>query len=192
MHDDPLVQFGKWYDVADKEEPNLPNACALATANGDGVPSVRMVLCKQFDESGFVFYTNLGSAKCEDIKANPMAALLFHWKSRKRQVRVSGPVELVEDSVADAYFATRDRTSQLGAWASRQSEPLESRLALEKAVAKYALRFNVVKVPRPDWWSGFRICPTRIEFWEELPFRLHRRVVYRREDAGWTTVLLYP
>jgi pyridoxamine 5'-phosphate oxidase len=192
LHDEPLGKFGRWYKVAEEEEPNLPNACALATADGDGVPSARMVLCKQFDEDGFVFYTNLGSAKCRDINVNPMASLLFHWKSKKRQVRVLGPVEQVEDKVADAYFATRDRTSQLGAWASKQSEPLESRLALEKAVAKYALRFNVGAVPRPEWWSGYRIRPRRIEFWEELPFRLHRRMVYNREEVGWSTIMLYP
>ncbi len=167
---------------------------ALATADEDGLPHVRMVLLKGFDAAGFVFYTNFGSQKGRELLANPKAALLFHWKSRRRQVRVRGPVERVTKAEADAYFASRPRGSRIGAWASKQSQPLESRFALEKAVAEFTLKFGIGEVPRPEWWSGFRVKPLSIEFWQDGLFRLHDRVVFSRsEPAGpWEKLRLYP
>jgi len=189
---DPLALFSDWLAEAEKNEVNEPTAVALATASADGMPSVRMVLLKGYGADGFVFYTNLESRKGRELAENPRAALCFHWKSLRRQVRVEGPVTPVSDAVADAYFASRDRGSQLGAWASRQSRPLESRFALEKAVAGVAAKYPVGKVPRPAFWSGFRIAPLRIEFWAHGTFRLHDRLVYDRLDDGWRTTYLYP
>ncbi len=190
--DNPLDLLREWYALAQKSEPEFPDAAALATVDDQGMPSVRMVLIKTLDDDGFVFYTNLGSRKAADIAADPRAGLCFHWKSLQRQVRIEGPVEPVGDAEADEYFATRPRTSQLGAWASRQSQPLAGRFELEAAVAKTTARFAVGKVPRPPFWSGFRIVPQRIEFWLQGKYRLHDRLEYRRDGDGWQTRYLYP
>ena len=191
--DEPFSLFAEWLADATESEPNDPNAMALATVDADGLPDVRMVLLKDFDRAGFVFYTNLGSQKGRELAANPKAALCFHWKSLRRQVRVRGPVDPVDPAEADSYFASRPRASRIGAWASRQSEPLESRFALEKAVAQYTARFGIGTIPRPDFWSGFRIAPDSIEFWRDGAFRLHDRIRFRREGAaGWLRERLYP
>lgn len=191
-HADPLAIFESWYAQAQASEPNDPNAMALATSTPDGHPSVRMVLLKGHGPDGFVFYTNFHSRKGGELAANPHVALLFHWKSLRRQVRVRGTVSRVTDEEADAYFATRARASQIGAWASDQSQPLPDRLALEKRIADVGLRFGLGKVPRPPHWSGFRVAPQVIEFWRDRPFRLHERLVFAREGDGWTTRRLYP
>lgn len=191
--DDPVALFDEWFAEAAKKEPNDPNAMALATVDAEGMPDVRMVLLKGADRDGFVFYTNLGSAKGQELAANPKAALLFHWKSLRRQVRVRGPVTPVTDAEADAYFATRARPAQLGAWASKQSQTLPDRLALEKRIAETGLRFGLGKVTRPPHWSGFRITPESFEFWRDRPFRLHERLVFdAAPGGGWTTRRLYP
>ena len=191
---DPLELFATWYGEAEKSEPNDPSALSLATVGPDGTPAVRMVLLKDFDASGFVFYTNHQSRKGEHLLAHPKAAMLFHWKSLRRQVRLEGPVAPTTAAEADEYFATRQRGSQIGAWASDQSRPLESRFALEKRVAEYAARHVIGKVPRPPHWSGFRLTPLLIEFWQDGAFRLHDRLEYRRPspDVPWTTRTLYP
>jgi len=188
----PIDLFRDWMSEAEKQEPRDPTAMTLATATPDGRPSARMMLLKGADDAGFTFYTNLGSRKAAELAANPHAALCFHWKSMNRQVRVEGAVEAVSDQEAEAYFATRPRMSQIGAWASKQTQPLESRFELEKRMAAFTAKFNVSEVPRPEFWSGFRLVPVRIEFWEEQPFRLHDRVIFRLEDGEWNAQRLYP
>ena len=190
--DDPIALFADWLSEAVRSEVNDPNAMALATVDGDGLPDVRMVLLKDAGADGFVFYTNLGSAKGRQLAASGKAALLFHWKSLRRQVRVRGTVSPVSDAEADAYWATRARPAQLGAWASEQSRPLPDRLAFEKAIAAYGLKFGLGKAPRPPHWSGFRLTPSHIEFWRDRPFRLHERLVFDAAPGGWTTSRLYP
>lgn len=189
---DPFSLFAEWLAEATKSEPSDPNAAALATVDRSGMPDVRMVLVKGVDAAGFVFYTNLTSRKGEELADNPKAALCFHWKSLRRQVRVRGDVSPVSASEADAYFATRARLARIGAWASTQSRPLESRLALEKAVARETVRFVVGEIPRPPHWSGFRIAPVEIEFWRDGAFRLHERLRFSRAAAGWDAAMLYP
>ena len=189
---DPFAQFADWMADAEKSEPNDPNAVAVASVDADGMPNVRMVLLKGFDQNGFVFYTNFESNKGREILGSMKAALCFHWKSLRRQIRVRGHVEVVSDEEADAYFASRPRGSRIGAWASKQSRPLESRLALEKAVAEFTLKHAVGEIPRPPYWSGFRIKPITIEFWHDRPFRLHDRILFTRADDGWQKTRLYP
>lgn len=189
---DPFLLFKKWYELAQENEINDPNAMCLATVNNEGMPSARMVLLKEFDEKGFVFYTNLESRKGHQLKDNPQAALCFHWKSIKKQVRVEGIVLPVSEDQADAYFASRPRGSQIGAWASKQSMPLKSFFELEKRVAKYTAKFGLKEIKRPDYWSGFIIKPERIEFWEDGKFRLHQRLVYTQQENKWITEKLYP
>ncbi|MEQ9247186.1 MAG: pyridoxamine 5'-phosphate oxidase [Nitratireductor sp.] len=191
--EEPFRLFAEWLEDATKSEPNDPNALALATVDPDGMPNVRMVLLKGFDERGFVFYTNFESAKGQEVLSAKKAAMCFHWKSLRRQVRIRGPVEVVSDAEADEYYAARPRGSRIGAWASKQSRPLESRFALEKAVAEYTAKFAIGTIPRPSHWSGFRIVPQTIEFWHDRPFRLHDRVVFTRDEkGGWQTERLYP
>ncbi len=191
---DPFSLFQAWLAEATAKEPNDPTAMALATADPDGLPNVRMVLMKDADHRGVVFYTNFESQKGEELKANPQGAAVFHWKSLRRQVRFRGPMEIVSEAEADAYFASRPRDSRIGAWASQQSRPLESRFALEKAVAREAARFGLGEVPRPPHWSGWRLMPLYIEFWQDKPFRLHERLIYRRTriDAPFETTYFYP
>ncbi|HUR43840.1 MAG TPA: pyridoxamine 5'-phosphate oxidase [Aestuariivirga sp.] len=191
---DPLGLFGEWLKDAEKSEPNDPNGMTLATVDEDGLPNARMVLLKGFDEHGFVFYTNYESRKGQELLATPKAALVFHWKSLRRQVRIRGSVEKVSGEEADLYFASRSRDSRIGAWASQQSRPLESRFALETAAAKYAVKYAIGEVPRPPYWSGFRVKPLTMEFWHDRPFRLHDRVIFERETPGsnWTKTRLYP
>ena len=190
--DNPLTIFETWFAEARNSEPNDSNAMALAAVGEDGTPSLRMVLLKGYDEAGFVFYTNFESRKGRQILAHPKAALLFHWKSLRRQVRIEGPVSPVSDAEADAYFHSRPRSSQIGAWASEQSRPLESRFELEKRVARFAAKYALGKVPRPPHWSGLRVAPRLYEFWQDGAFRLHDRLVYQREDDRWRTEKLYP
>lgn len=192
MADDPHALFEQWLAEARRSEPNDPGAMALATAGGDGRPSVRMVLLKCHDARGFVFYTNLDSRKGGELVANPAAALLFHWKSLRRQVRVEGPVEPVADEEADAYFASRSRDSRLGAWASDQSRPLGSRAVFEARYDEMRSRFEGKDVPRPPRWSGWRVAPLSIEFWSDRPHRLHERRLFTRTERGWCEGLLYP
>jgi len=189
---DPHALFEQWYAEARIAEPNDPNAMALATVGADGQPSMRMVLLKGHDERGFVFYTNLESRKAAELFANARAALLFHWKSLRRQVRIEGPVERVSDAEGDAYFATRARDSQLGAWASDQSRPLDSRATFEARYEAVRSRFERLDVPRPPHWSGFRVVPSRIEFWLDRAHRLHERRLFVKRDGGWDEGLLYP
>ncbi len=190
--DDPIGLFRAWLAEAEASEPSNPNAMALATATADARPSVRMVLLKDVDARGFVFYTNLESRKGGELTANAQAALCFYWKTLERQVRVVGPVEPVDPAEADAYFDSRHRSSRIGAWASRQSRPMSGRFELEKQVAVYTAKFNVGAVPRPEFWSGFRVRPQEIEFWTEGAFRLHERIVYHAGDSGWETERLFP
>jgi pyridoxamine 5'-phosphate oxidase len=192
--DEPLQLFREWFEQAKLTEPNDPNAMSLATVDENAMPNVRMVLLKDFDARGFVFYTNCESRKGIEILRNPKAALSFHWKSLRRQVRLRGAVEKVDAAEADAYFATRPRESRIGAWASAQSRPLESRFALEKSVAKFAARYAIGEIPRPPYWCGLRLVPVTIEFWQDRPFRLHDRLVFTRPRPGapWSTTRLYP
>ena len=191
---EPYALFGTWLEEAGKTEPNDPNAVALATVDEAGLPNVRMVLLKGFDARGFVFYTNFESQKGVEILGALKAAMCFHWKSLRRQVRIRGEVEVVTDAEADEYYASRPRGSRIGAWASKQSRPLEGRFALEKSVAEYTARYAIGEIPRPPHWSGFRIKPVSIEFWHDRPFRLHDRMEFRRtaDGAGWTKVRMYP
>ncbi|MEM7191270.1 MAG: pyridoxamine 5'-phosphate oxidase [Pseudomonadota bacterium] len=192
--DDPYALFQAWFEEARGSEPRDPEAMSVATVDESGLPNVRTLLLKGADSRGFVFYTNCESAKGRELAANPMAALLLYWKSLGRQVRVRGTVEPVSDADADAYFATRHPQSQTGAWASKQSRPLESRAALEAAVARYADEFEGREVPRPDYWRGFRVRPLEIEFWQNGEFRLHDRIVFRRPtlESAWTKTRLNP
>jgi pyridoxamine 5'-phosphate oxidase len=192
--DEPLRLFAAWFAEATRAEPVNPEAMTLATVDAGGMPNARMVLMKGFDERGLVFYTNLDSIKSRELGVTPKAALTFYWKSLQRQVRLRGGVEAVSEEEADAYFATRSRMAQIGAWASKQSSVLESRLAFEKAIAIQTAKFALGTVPRPPNWSGFRVVPVEIEFWQERPFRLHDRIVFARENvnAPWTKTRLYP
>lgn len=187
-----ITQFNSWLDEAQTSEPNDANAMSLATVNADGEPSVRMVLLKGVDERGFTFYTNYESQKGQELLQHPNAALCFHWKSLRRCVRINGAVEQVSDAEADTYFNSRARDSRIGAWASLQSRPMEGRFSLEASVAKYAAKYAIGTVPRPPYWSGFRIIPKKIEFWQDKPFRLHERNQYSLTDKGWQLAVLYP
>lgn len=189
---DPHALFAEWFAEARMSEINDPEAMAVATTTPDGLPSVRMVLLKGHDARGFVFYTNHQSRKADELIANPNAALLFHWKSLRRQVRIEGPVARVADDEADAYFASRSRDSQLGAWASDQSRPLDSRETFEVRFDAMRVRFEDGPVPRPPHWSGFRVTPARIEFWQDRAFRLHERRLFTKGADGWAQGLLYP
>lgn len=189
---EPFTLFAQWLADATASEPNDPNALALATVDDEGLPNVRMVLLKDFDQDGFVFYTNYESQKGRELLGARKAAMCFHWKSLRRQVRVRGDIETVTDAEADEYYASRARGSRIGAWASKQSRPLESRFALEKAVAEYTAKFGLGDIPRPPHWSGFRLKPSSIEFWHDRKFRLHDRVEFKRIDGGWDKVRMYP
>lgn len=191
---EPFQLFDRWLAEAWKSEPNDANAMALASVDADGLPNVRMVLLKGFDDTGFVFYTNFESAKGRELLGQSKAALCFHWKSLRRQVRIRGPVSVVDDSEADDYYASRPRGSRIGAWASKQSRPLESRFALEKEVARYTAKYPVGTIPRPPHWSGFRVEPVSMEFWKNMPFRLHDRLLFERADSetAWHKTRLFP
>ncbi len=192
--DEPFRLFDAWFTEAKASEPRDPNAMSLATVDADGLPNVRTVLLKGFDARGFSFYTNTESQKGRELGAARKAALLFYWKSLNRQVRIRGAVERVTAEEADAYFATRPKQAQIGAWASQQSRPLESRLAFEKAIALYAAKYVIGSVPRPPYWSGYRVLPISMEFWQDRPFRLHDRIEFRRTELGasWAKMRMYP
>lgn len=191
---EPFDLFARWFKEAKEKELNDPNGMALATVDGHGMPDVRMVLLKDVSPEGFVFYTNAESAKGRQLEANPRAAILFHWKSLRRQVRARGAISLVSDAEADAYFQSRDRGARLGAWASQQSRELEDRLALEKRIAEYAVKYGVGEVPRPPHWKGYRLAPLSFEFWRDRPFRLHDRLTFTRDAPAqpWRKSRLYP
>jgi pyridoxamine 5'-phosphate oxidase len=192
--DEPMRLFAAWFEDARKAEPADPEAMALATVDADGLPNVRMVLLKGFDQRGFVLYSNEGSQKGRELACHAKAGLAFHWKSLRRQVRLRGTVEPVSTAEADAYFASRPRSSQIGAWASKQSSPLESRHAFEKAIALHTAKFGIGAVPRPPFWVGYRVVPSVMEFWHDRPYRLHDRIEFRRAgpDTAWTKTRLYP
>ena len=190
--DDPIALFQKWLQEAIDTESKEPTAMSLATVDASGGPDVRMVLLKGVDQRGFVFYTNLGSSKAEALRRDPRTALCFYWDTIEKQVRIRGRAEYVRNEEADTYFASRPRLSQIGAWASRQSQPMGSYLELEAEVAKALLRFGIGEIQRPDFWSGFRVVPEEIEFWKQKPFRHHERILYRRTDTGWQKQWLYP
>ena len=190
--ENPIIEFKVWLNEAGRAGIREPSAMALATSDATGMPNVRTVLLKEVDEAGFVFYTNLESPKATELRSTPFAALCFYWPEMKRQVRVQGKVEVVSESEADAYFATRPRLSRIGAWASRQSRPMSHALELEQACAGVVLRYGVGDVPRPPFWSGFRVVPERIEFWSEQPFRRHERRRYTRLEGQWGVQLLFP
>ena len=192
--DNPFLLFQDWMTLAEQKEPNDPNAMALATVDDQSLPDVRMVLLKGFDSEGFVFYTNSESAKGRELEQTMKAALLFHWKSLRRQVRIRGTVSRLPDEEADAYFQSRPRASRIGAWASQQSRPVASRKALWQAVTKETARFAIGTVPRPPYWNGYRVRPLSMEFWMDKPFRLHDRVLFTRTSDGteWTTQRLFP
>lgn len=190
--EDPIERFAAWLREATDSEPRDPTAMSLATVDANGAPSLRMVLLKAVDSRGFVFYTNTESQKGLELDGNQNAALCFYWKSLGRQIRIEGVAEAVSDEEADAYFASRHRDSRIGAWASAQSRPMAGRFDLEKAVAKYAAKYAIGNIPRPPYWSGYRIVPARIEFWREKPFRLHERLVFVRDGEGWRTEVLFP
>jgi len=189
---DPIALFQRWLEEALKSEPNDANAMTLATVDDEGMPDARMVLLKGVDAAGFTFFTNVQSAKGRELATHPKAALVFHWKSLRRQVRVRGDIAPVTEAEADAYFASRARSSQIGAWASDQSRELPDRLAFERRIAEMGLKFGLGAVPRPPHWSGFRLAPRSIEFWRDRPFRLHERLAFDRADGGWTVRRLYP
>ena len=190
--DNPFTLFQEWFDRAAETEINEPTAVTLSTATKAGRPSARMVLLKHYDERSFVFYTNLESRKGLELTENPFAALLFHWKSLKRQIRIEGRCELIGDDEADAYFASRDRGSQIGAWASDQSRIMPGRFELEKQIAKFTAKFGISTVPRPLHWSGYRLLPDNLEFWDDGKFRLHERIVYTKTENSWVTDRLFP
>lgn len=192
MSQSPFSLFGTWFAEAKTSEASDPNAMTVATVGANGRPAARTLLLKAWDESGFVFYSNLGSRKAQDMHANPYVALLFHWKSLQRQIRIEGKVSAVEAAQADAYFATRPRISQLGAWASRQSQPLPSRQVFEDRIGEMEARFAGHEVPRPDFWSGWRLVPDYFEFWQGVDFRLHERLIFKSTAQGWETEHLYP
>lgn len=192
--DDPFEQFRRWFAAAEASEPNDANAMTLATADSDGRPSARIVLLKELDDRGFTFFTNTESQKGRNLEVNPFAALCFHWKSSRRQVRVEGPVTSVTEAEADAYYGSRPRGSRIGAWASQQSRPLADRPALLAAVARFEAEYEGKDVPRPAYWSGYRLTPQRVEFWQDGEFRLHDRFVFARavDGAPWSVQRLYP
>ena len=192
MDTNPFTLFGAWFAEAEQSEPNDPNGMTLATATRDGQPSARMVLLKGWDREGFVFYTNLQSQKGCELAANDQVALLFHWKSLRRQVRIEGTAAPVTDAEADAYFATRPRLARLGAWASDQSRPLDSRATLVARVAALEARYVLGDIPRPPHWGGYRVQPLRFEFWQDMPFRLHDRALFTRDGDAWRSEKLYP
>jgi len=192
MNSEILDRFKDWFSEAEEKEPSNPNAMSLATSSPDGMPSVRIVLLKEYDEHGFVFYTNLASRKGQELAANPKGSLCFHWKSLDKQIRIEGAIEAVSEEQADAYFAGRPRASRIGAWASKQSQAMEGRFEFEARIAKYTAKFGVGEVPRPEFWSGFRLIPDRIEFWHEHAYRLHDRNVFVIDGAGWRVEKLYP
>lgn len=192
MNNQPFEVFTEWFADANKSEADYPNAMSLATVAGGGVPDVRIVLLKSFDSRGLVFFTNYKSKKAKDLDDNPVATVCFHWKSLNRQVRISGSIEKVAQAESDEYFRTRPRMSQIGAWASLQSFPIIDELDFEARITKYTIKFNLGHIPRPDFWGGYRLVPTSFEFWQEKPFRLHDRRVFKKNTNGWLSERLYP